>query len=609
LIEELGQTGGPAMKRRGAFLLAFITAVFCASGAAGQEPGFRVLAFYSANTEPDHVQFAEDALKFFGALAGKEHLAFEATSSWEKLKDVDPKKYRLVVWLNGSPSDPEQRQAFQKYMETGGAWMGFHAAGYNDKDTNWPWFVDFLGGAVFYINSWPPLPAKLVVSDRSHAVTSSIPDAYVAPSNEWYVWKPSPRLNPDVQVLLTLDPTNYPLGLKDIVTSGDLPVAWTNRKYKMVYMNMGHGDRIFTSATQNKLIENATLWLGSKASADDLPEASGLRVSPHAVEVNPKTNKVYAVNRGAGTVTVIDGLRRAVTSVKVERSPTAIAVNPVTNKIYVGNEESGSVSVIDGATDTVTATVKVGDLPYVVTANPFNNKVYVSKTFSDSLTVIDGTTNTVTMKEGMQADAVEVIPRSGKMFLVNYESAAVAAIDVAGEHISAITVLPHSWGIGVNPATSKIYLGTTGGSNVAVIDGASNAVGWVHAGKIPCAFAADPGLNRVYVANYASNDVTILDGPSNAVIATIKVGEHPQAIAVNPLAHVVFVTNTHSNSVTVINGTNNTVAATVHVGGGPYAIAVDSAGNKAYVVGLGDTLTAIDGKTLKAAAVAAPAHP
>ncbi len=52
-------------------------------------------------------------------------------------------------------------------MQRGGAWLGFHAAGYNDKDTNWPWFVDFLGGAVFHINSWPPLPARLVIDDPS----------------------------------------------------------------------------------------------------------------------------------------------------------------------------------------------------------------------------------------------------------------------------------------------------------------------------------------------------------------------------------------------------------------------------------------------------------
>jgi YVTN family beta-propeller protein len=194
------------------------------------------------------------------------------------------------------------------------------------------------------------------------------------------------------------------------------------------------------------------------------------------------------------------------------------------------------------------------------------------------------------------------------MFLVNYESNVLTAIEGTSENTSAIAVAPHSWGIGVNPATNKIYLGTTGGSNIAVIYGAAaDAVSWVHTGKIPCAFAADPRLNRVYVANYASNDLTVLDGTSNSVAATMKAGEHPRAIAVNPSTHTVFVANAHGNSVTVIDGT--TELATVSVGSGPYAIAVDSAADKAYVVGLTDTLTVIDGKTLRTATVAAPTEP
>jgi type 1 glutamine amidotransferase len=63
-------------------------------------------------------------------------------------------------------------------------------------------------------------------------------------------------------VLLTLDPANYPIGKKDIMREGDIPVVWTNTKYKMLYINMGHGDMIFTSAVQNKLFENAVMWLG-----------------------------------------------------------------------------------------------------------------------------------------------------------------------------------------------------------------------------------------------------------------------------------------------------------------------------------------------------------
>lgn len=595
------------MKGCVAFFLALVALLICNSAASDQEPRFHVLAFYSADVEFDHVQFAEDALKFFAAIAPKDNFSFDTTTQWEKLNDADLSGYQLVVWLNGSPANPEQRRAFERYVEKGGAWMGFHAAGYNDKDTNWPWYVDFLGGAVFHINSWPPLPAKLVVDDRAHPVASNLPDSYISPANEWYVWKPSPRLNPVVKVLLTLDPANYPLGLKDVVTSGDLPAVWTNTKYKMVYMNMGHGSRIFASPTQNQLIENVVLWLGGEAASADSVPAAGRRVNPHAVAINPKTNKVYAVNRTAGSITVIDGARHTTSSVKVENEPAAIAVNPVTNRIYVGNEGSGTVSVIEGATDTVVATVNVGALPYVVAVNPITNKVYVSKTFSNTITRIDGATNaTSMMKVGMEADAIAANAETNKMYLLNYESNDLKVIEGANESISTIAVSPHHWGMGLNPASNKIYLGTTGGSSVAVIDGASNAVRWLRAGEIPCAFAADPGLKRVYAANYASNDVTVIDGAGDSVIATITAGEHPQAIGVNPATHMVFVANTHSSTVTVIDGRKNTVTANVNVGSGPYAIAVDAAADKTYVAGLTDTLTVIDGKTLTATSVDIP---
>lgn len=232
--------------------------------AFAKEPSFKVLAFYSTNVEPDHVHVASDALVFFRELAAKNNFAFDVTTDWGKLNDNDLSPYQVVVWLNEFPHTPEQRTAFERYMEHGGAWLGLHVAGYNDKDTHWPWFVDFLGGAVFYSNNWPPLPAKLIVDDHAHPVTRDLPDTFTAPANEWYLWKPSPRLNKDVRVLVTLDPSNYPLGVKDILTEGDLPVVWTNTKYKMIYMNMGHGDKIFGDAIQNKLFANAIEWLGSK---------------------------------------------------------------------------------------------------------------------------------------------------------------------------------------------------------------------------------------------------------------------------------------------------------------------------------------------------------
>jgi type 1 glutamine amidotransferase len=240
----------------------FATLLFCSAATHAQSGSFQVLAFYSTNVESDHVDFAKQALQFFAENAKKNHYDFESTTQWDDLTKPSLVQYRVILWLNDFPHTQDQRVAFEKYMTHGGGWLGFHVSAYNDKDTHWPWYVDFLGGAVFYGNNWPPLPAALIVDDPSHPVTKGLPAHFIAPANEWYIWKPSPRLNKDVKVLLTLDPANYPLGLKDTLTGGDLPVVWTNTRYRMTYMNMGHGDKIFTSPTQNQLFENAILWLG-----------------------------------------------------------------------------------------------------------------------------------------------------------------------------------------------------------------------------------------------------------------------------------------------------------------------------------------------------------
>jgi uncharacterized protein len=235
--------------------------VSVSASAGAKEPAFKVLAFYSTDVEPDHVKTAKDALAFYQELATKNNFVLDTTTDWTKVNDIDLKPYRLILWLNDFPKTPEQRAAFQKYMENGGGWIGYHVAAYNDKDTHWPWFVDFLGGAVFYTNNWPVKPAKLRIDDPHHPVTAGLPATYESPANEWYLWKPSPRLDSRVQVFVTLDPSNYPIGVKDVITEGDLPVVWTNTKYRMLYINMGHGPAVYGDATQNRLFSNAILWV------------------------------------------------------------------------------------------------------------------------------------------------------------------------------------------------------------------------------------------------------------------------------------------------------------------------------------------------------------
>jgi len=244
-------------------LLYIVASVSLFSKASAQEINPKVIVFYSKAGERDHLDFAYNAIDFYKALAAKKHFTLDTTSNWQNLNTAFLKNYQLVLWLNDSPQNPAQRSAFENYMDNGGAWLGFHVSAYNDQYSHWPWFVNFLGGAVFYNNNWPPLPATVIVEDSNHPVTKQMPAKYKAPINEWYGWKPNPRDNKDVKVLVTLDTENYPLGKKDIITSGDIPVVWTNTKYKMIYMNMGHGDLNFESSIQNKMFENALLWLAT----------------------------------------------------------------------------------------------------------------------------------------------------------------------------------------------------------------------------------------------------------------------------------------------------------------------------------------------------------
>ena len=227
---------------------------------AGSKVRFRTLLIWDPNAEPDHVTFDKQALAFFHKLSYGKGFTYDTRTSCPASIDT-LRQYDVVVMLNVLPHGNQERQAFEQYMEEGGGWLGFHATGYNDANTHWPWLNEFLGCGMFYCNNWPPQPVLVDVESRHHPVTRTLPQQFVAPASEFYQFSPSPRANKDVEVLVSISPKNYPLGIKDIVTHGDFPIVWTNKKYRMVYLNMGHGDEGFIDATQNLLFTNAFRWI------------------------------------------------------------------------------------------------------------------------------------------------------------------------------------------------------------------------------------------------------------------------------------------------------------------------------------------------------------
>ena len=182
--------------------------------ASAQPPRAKVVAFFTTGGETDHYLFAQDAMRRLGANAAAQGYSFTATSDWDILSDAGLKDVRLVIWLNDQPHTDAQRDAFRRYMEGGGAWLGFHISGFSSNA--WPWYRnDFLGGGGFVASNWPALPGRVNVDDPGHPAVKNMPASFVAPINEWYSWNPSPRANPDIKVLLTLDQLQLPDGRQE----------------------------------------------------------------------------------------------------------------------------------------------------------------------------------------------------------------------------------------------------------------------------------------------------------------------------------------------------------------------------------------------------------
>jgi uncharacterized protein len=245
---------------------------------------FKVIAFYTAKQDLAHISFVHEANRWFPKMAAKYHFSYDSTNNWDNMNDTFLAKYQVILFLDTRPETDAQRAAFQRYMEHGGGWIGFHFSAFaltpSDYPQNWDWYHHtFLGSDSYVSNTWRPTSAVLRVESK-HPVTKDLPHTFKSAPNEWYRWSGDLTHNPDIQILLAIDSTSFPLGTgpkqHEIWHSGYYPVVWTNKRYKMVYMNMGHNDMDYEGKTNkelsqtleneyvDKMILDALSWMGEK---------------------------------------------------------------------------------------------------------------------------------------------------------------------------------------------------------------------------------------------------------------------------------------------------------------------------------------------------------
>jgi len=263
--------------------LFFITA-FYSSGNKVEGADFNVVAFSTAVNDVGHISFVNEANVWFPRIANDYNFTFVSTTNWNNLNDDYLRNVQVVLFLDTRPENWNQRNALERYMRNGGAWLGFHFSAFaltpSVYPQDWDWYHnDFIGAGEYEGNTWKPTPAIVRTENRNHGATRNLPRTFVASTNEWYKWQGNLVNNPNIDILLAIDESSFPLGTGpnpwEIWYSGYYPVVWTNRNYRMIYMNMGHNDidyangnrplsSTFESETQNRLIIDSILWLAGK---------------------------------------------------------------------------------------------------------------------------------------------------------------------------------------------------------------------------------------------------------------------------------------------------------------------------------------------------------
>ena len=236
-------------------------------------PCFKAVAFYTGIDDAAHVSFCNEAKEWFKETAETHNFLFESTNNWDNLNDEFLEDVDIVLFLDTRPEKPSQREAFERYMENGGGWIGFHFAAFaltpSSYPQDWDWYHEnFLGAGQYVSNTWEPTTATLKVETHNYPGTENIPDIFEATACEWYRWEHDLRENEDIEILCSIHPSSFPLGTGpkeyEIWYEGYYPVVWTNINYNMLYMNMGHNrmdygtnttlSYTFSSEIQNRLV-------------------------------------------------------------------------------------------------------------------------------------------------------------------------------------------------------------------------------------------------------------------------------------------------------------------------------------------------------------------
>ncbi|NJB37759.1 ThuA domain-containing protein [Croceivirga sp. JEA036] len=159
-----------------------------------------------------------DGITALQKMGAKNNFKVDTTTQATLFTDENLKQYSAIVFLSTTNNvlDHKQEAAFERYIQAGGGFVGIHAA--TDTEYDWGWYTKLVGGQFLSHPRGTP-EADFIVKDTQHPATNFFTDSIWRRKDEMYNFK---NLNPEVNVLLTIDESTYEGG-----KNGDHhPMAW-----------------------------------------------------------------------------------------------------------------------------------------------------------------------------------------------------------------------------------------------------------------------------------------------------------------------------------------------------------------------------------------------
>ncbi len=187
---------------------------------------------------------------------GRENgFAVDTTEKADVFTETNLKKYNAVVFLSttGDVLDAAQQSAFERYIQSGGGFVGIHAA--TDTEYNWPWY-NKLAGAQFASHPGNPnvQTGEAYVVNKNHPSMVGFPDKWTI-KDEFYDFK---NFNDEVTVLVKIDEKSY----KEGKMGDNHPMSWYHiyDGGKAFYTNFGHTDETFSEPVFVKHLMGGLKW-------------------------------------------------------------------------------------------------------------------------------------------------------------------------------------------------------------------------------------------------------------------------------------------------------------------------------------------------------------